>query len=633
MFRTHHFCVLLSVFTALIGELHAQSTPCAPLQATATLDCINQTVQLTTDTSYTTYLWTPSAGLSNDTISNPVASVAGTYSVTATYTGPNLVINPDFAAGNSGFNSGMNFTTTYSPGNYWVGNQWFLNYFPGLTDHTPTVDNMFMMIDGAGTPTMIWQETTLPLVPGADYDFSFWATESGANQPTFEVHFIGNVTGNTIVATLVGIPAPNNQGWFWDQYSVPTWNAGANTSVTIEIINLATQSYGVDFGMDDFDLHRVCTATDTVQVVIPLGVNLGPDVALCDVSNVTLNAGSGGTYLWNTGDTTQTITPGLPGIYSVIFDDGLCVTYDTIAVTALPIPIVDLGADTALCSIAGFTLDAGPGGTYVWNTGAITQSISPSSPGMYWVSYNNGSCTTIDTIVITALPAVSVNLGADISMCDVSVVILDAGPGGSYLWNTGDTTQTITPGISGMYSVIYSNGMCVDADTVIVSSVTVENVSLGPDVVLCQYDFFELDAGTGNTYLWSTGATTQTIAPQLAGTYYVTVGNGNCTSSDTVELAGTLGESILFIPNTITPNGNGLNDVFYPYGSEITSLHMRIYNRWGELIFESSDAATGWNGTYNGSVVQEDTYVYVIEYKTTCSGDGLRRTGHVNVVR
>jgi gliding motility-associated-like protein len=622
---------LMSAFT--FGLLHGQSLVCAPLQATATIDCNTQTVQLSVDTSYTSYQWSPSSGLSNDTIPNPVATAAGTYSVTATYSGPNLVINPDFAAGNSGFNSGMNFTTVYSPCDYWVGAQWFQNYFPGLTDHTPTTDNMFMMIDGCTTPTMIWEETNFTVIPGADYDFSFWATESGANQPTFEIHFIGNVTGDVIVASPVGIPAPTNSTWMWDPYGVPLWNAGANSSVTVRIINLATQGYGVDFGMDDFDFHRVCTSTDTVQVVLPLAVNLGPDIALCDVSNVTLNAGSGGTYLWNTGATTQTITPGVAGIYSVSFDDGLCITHDTIVVTNLPVPVVDLGNDTAACDVSALILDAGQGGTYLWNTGATTQTVSPTLPGTYWVSYDNGYCISYDTIVITALPPVSVNLGTDISLCDVSAVVLDAGVGGSYFWNTGATTQTITPGVAGIYWVFYSNGSCIDSDTIIVTSVTTEPVSLGEDLLLCQYDFLQLDAGAGDSYLWNNGANTETIAPQLAGTYFVTVTNGNCTSSDTIELVGDLGESILFIPNTITPDGNALNDVFFVYGSDITEFRMRIFNRWGELLFETNDPAAGWNGTYKGTLVEEDTYVYVIDYSTMCGGDTRKRTGHVNVIR
>lgn len=628
------FCVgLLLICATSSVSLSGQAFACAPLNATVTLDCVNQTAQLLVDSTYTGYLWTPSAGLSNDTIPNPIATTSGSYAVTATYTGPNQVVNPFFAAGNSGFTSGMNFTTVYSPCNYWVGNQWFMTYFPGLTDHTPTADNMFMMIDGCSAPTIIWEENNFVVQPNGDYQFSYWATESGANQPIFEIHFIGNVTGDVIVSTQNGIPAPTNSSWIWDQYSVGTWNAGANTSVSVRIINLATQSYGVDFGMDDFDFHQFCTQTDTIQVTFAPPVNLGPDISLCDVTTATLDAGPGGMYLWNTGATTQTIAPTGPGMYWVSYDNGICITTDTINVYSLPVPVVNLGADTVVCNLNTLVLDAGAGGNYLWNTGATTQTITPTSPGMYWVSYDNGFCTANDTIVVSALPSASVNLGADISLCDVSAVLLDAGPGGNYLWNTGDTTQTIAPGAAGVYWVMYDNGACVDYDTVIISSAITEPVVLGEDVLLCEYNFIQLDAGSGSNYLWSTGETTQTITPLLAGTYFVTVGTGNCTSSDTVELVGTLGESVLYVPNTITPNGNGLNDVFYAYSSDITSLHMRIFNRWGELIFETTDPNDGWDGTCNGSRVQEDTYVYVIEYSTTCSGDGQKRTGHVNVIR
>lgn len=119
----------------------------------------------------------------------------------------------------------------------------------------------------------------------------------------------------------------------------------------------------------------------------------------------------------------------------------------------------------------------------------------------------------------------------------------------------------------------------------------------------------------------------------MAGTYYVTVGSGNCTSTDTIELVGTLGESILFIPNTITPNGNGMNDVFYGYSADVAQFHMLIFDRWGQLIFESNDITQGWDGRYKGEVVQEETYVYVIDYTVECNGTVHNKTGHVNVVK
>lgn len=493
----HRLACLFFVLVVSIRCVFAQSSPCGPLQANAVVDCINGTAQLSVATGYNSFTWSPSAGLSNDTIPNPVASLSGTYSVTATYQGPNLVVNPDFAAGNTGFTSGMNFTTVYSPCNYWVGNQWFSTYFPGLLDHTPTNDNMFMMLDGCTTPTMIWEEANFTIVPGADYQFSFWATEAGVTAPTFEIHFIGNVTGNTVVATIPGIPSPNNSGFVWDQYMIPSWNAGANTSVTIQIINLATQSYGVDFGMDDFDFHRYCSSTDSVQVILPVPLSLGPDISLCD----------------------------LPSI----------------------------------------TLDAGPGNSYIWSTGATTQTISLSVPGTYWVIVDNGVCDVTDTIV---------------------------------LYNT--LTQP---------------------------------VELGEDISLCDFFSVELDAGSADSYLWSTGENSQSIAPASAGTYWVTATYGNCTSSDTIVLTGVLGESMVYIPNTVTPDGDVLNDVFFVYGTDMIDFRLRIFDRWGELIFESTDMAEGWDGTFKGEIVQQDTYVYVVDYKTTCDGTTRKKIGHVNVIR
>lgn len=474
----------------------AQTGPCNTLQTTASVNCLAGTAQLSATSGFNSYYWAPSTNLSNPGISNPVASAAGTYTVTASYVGPNMVVNPAFASGNTGFTSGMNFSATYTPCNYYVGPQWFGNYFPGLTDHTPTSDNMFMHIDGCTSQRIIWEEGPFLVQPNTDYLFYFWATEAGANQPTYEIHFIGNITGDNIISTQPGIAPPTNNSWIWDQYGVPSWNAGPNTSVTIRIINLATQGYGVDFGMDDFEFRQFCTNTDSVQVIFP-------------------------------------------------------------------------------------------------------------SP---------------------------VNLGADISTCDVSAVTLNAGPGTGYLWNTGATTQTISPAVAGPYSVTVQNGNCTFQDTIVITDIA-QHVSLGQDISLCEVYNVELNAGAGVSYLWSTGETSQVIHPTSPGTYWVTVDDGNCSTRDSIELTGVFGEGALFIPNTFTPDGNRTNDEFFVYGTGIVDYRLRIFNRWGELIFESSDPAQGWNGQYNSTIVEEGVYVYVIDYTTSCNGTFNKKVGHVNVVR
>jgi gliding motility-associated-like protein len=74
-------------------------------------------------------------------------------------------------------------------------------------------------------------------------------------------------------------------------------------------------------------------------------------------------------------------------------------------------------------------------------------------------------------------------------------------------------------------------------------------------------------------------------------------------------------EGQLFIPNSFTPNGDNMNDEFYAKGTGISEFNLKIYNRIGELIFESNDMNKGWNGSYFQRQVQQDIYAYIIEYK------------------
>jgi hypothetical protein len=172
--------------------------------------------------------------------------------------GQNLFANWDFSAGNTGFTSGLTYLPVYSPGNYWVGPGWFSStYDPNFPDHTPTSDNMFMSIDGAAT--VLWEQT-VSVIPFEVYNFSFWATRADYKEPKFEVHFIGNVTGDVIVLTQNGYTYAG--AWQWDQYGVPCWNAGQNTSMTVRIVNLEPDGNGVDFGMDDFSIRQCCRRDD-----------------------------------------------------------------------------------------------------------------------------------------------------------------------------------------------------------------------------------------------------------------------------------------------------------------------------------------------------------------------------------
>jgi hypothetical protein len=216
-------------------------------------------------------------------------------------------------------------------------------------------------------------------------------------------------------------------------------------------------------------------------------------------------------------------------------DSNGCSVADSINLTLLPAPQVDLGPDTTACS--SLSLNAGnPGSSYVWSTGATGQSINVTASGTYTVTVTepSGGCQTSDAIQVVISQPPIVDLGPDFFACLSAT--LDAGnPGATYLWSTGDTGQSLTIAASGTYSVtVTSPDGCQNTDAVLVTIGSPPMVDLGPDLTEC--DETTLTAGlSGASYLWSTGQTTASITIQDSGWYAVEVTNAQgCSGSDSI---------------------------------------------------------------------------------------------------
>ncbi|WP_320019449.1 gliding motility-associated C-terminal domain-containing protein [Labilibaculum manganireducens] len=289
-----------------------------------------------------------------------------------------------------------------------------------------------------------------------------------------------------------------------------------------------------------------CSATDDANATIHANpvVDLGIDQETCAGGTITFDAGNAGsTYLWSTGETTQTITVSTSGNYSVtVTDANGCSATDDANATIHANPTVNLGADQQTCSGNTITFDAGnAGSTYLWSTGETTQSITVSTSGNYSVTVTDANgCSTSDDANATIHPKPTVNLGADQQTCSGNTITFDAGNAGStYLWSTGETTQTITVSASGNYSVVVTdaNGCFAtdDANATIHANPT---VNLGADQTHCDGDFVVLDAGTQiGSYLWNTGETTQTITVSDPNNYFVDFTDANgCVATDSVTV-------------------------------------------------------------------------------------------------
>lgn len=317
-----------------------------------------------------------------------------------------------------------------------------------------------------------------------------------------------------------------------------------------------------------------------------------------------------GPSITSTSDSTAFIAPQSPGIftYTATVWDAFGCSYDTtLNVEVLANPQPDLGADTTVCEGSVLTLDAGSGNQYFWSNGAITQTINPDLSDNYAVTVTNSNgniaCYGSDTINITMIPWASVNLGPD--LCETESITLDAqNPGFDFLWSNGATTQTTTISSTGVYSVTVSYGgssLCSDVDSINVNVIPSPIVNLGPDQEICRHEFLDFDVSQSTpqyTYHWSTGSTSPYLhvegLPVGPAVYSVTV-TGCDSKSDTVVVSVIACD--LNIPNIITPNGDGINDVFevlnLPY---YPNSILMVYNRWGKKIYENSNYMNDWDG-------------------------------------
>ncbi|MGV9013301.1 MAG: gliding motility-associated C-terminal domain-containing protein [Flavobacteriales bacterium] len=282
-----------------------------------------------------------------------------------------------------------------------------------------------------------------------------------------------------------------------------------------------------------------CIASDTMSVTVtPLpAVSLGSDQPICPGATLALDATVAGTatYLWNNGATSPTITAGV-GTWQVAVTQAGCTGTDMLSITALPLPLVDLGPDTTLCAGNSINLSAAtPGATYAWNDGSSNPTFSVGSPGSYWVEADLNGCMDRDTVTIGFSPLPIVAIGPDTVLCQGGILALNAAvPGGSYLWNDGVTTASRSLTNTGTYSVIVTVNGCSNSDQVEVTFDPVPAVDLGPDTAICAYGQVMLNAASpGAIFLWNDGSTLEqrTVG---AGTWSVVASADGCTASDQV---------------------------------------------------------------------------------------------------
>lgn len=217
-----------------------------------------------------------------------------------------------------------------------------------------------------------------------------------------------------------------------------------------------------------------CQDIDSINIKflkIPF-VDIGGDQDLCEGEQYLLTAGNpGADFLWSTGDTTSAIEVGTSGTYWVRVSAGICFKEDTATLTFHALPTVNLGPDRELCT-RSVTLNANSGGELLWSTGDSSYSIEVNQSGTYWIRGRNTFCEAVDSVSLTLLEPVFLDLGKDLKLCpdENEVVYLSVLQNAArYSWSTGEETQVIAVNQPGRYSVeIEAINGCTGADEIVV---------------------------------------------------------------------------------------------------------------------------------------------------------------------
>ncbi|MDD2635333.1 MAG: T9SS type B sorting domain-containing protein, partial [Bacteroidales bacterium] len=307
-----------------------------------------------------------------------------------------------------------------------------------------------------------------------------------------------------------------------------------------------------------------CYIETTINLSTPTAapINIPSEITACFHDTITLDATSNYIdYLWSTPDaaTTQTIEVYDGGHYTVSVTDAYsCTTSATVFVNELPDKDLFVLHELFLCPNESISVQVAGYSNYLWFDGSTSTSHSFTDSGEYWLQAFDGSCWYYDTLTITKLPKPAVNLGGNLTVCEGdSVEIYTDTNFASYLWQDNSTNETYWASeTESVFVVVTDNNACTASDTISVTSIPAEDISLGADTTVCTSKPFILDpndTSANNTYLWSIGDSSNTLSVSSTGQYWVEVTNfAGCISTDTItltifpEITLDLGEDISF---------------------------------------------------------------------------------------
>ncbi|MEM6344659.1 MAG: gliding motility-associated C-terminal domain-containing protein [Bacteroidota bacterium] len=409
-----------------------------------------------------------------------------------------------------------------------------------------------------------------------------------------------------------------------------------------------------------------CVDTDTTLLTVyaPPPVNAGPDFETCIFTEAQLQGSGGAVYSWTPAATLNDSTLANPitntlvsteFILTVIDTNG-CVASDSVFLTVNPLPIVEAGPDQEICRRDEATLSASGATSYQWtpeqsisNPLSGTTQAFPQFTTLYTVlGTDDNGCQNTDSMTVTVWQLDTIQGDDYAEICIGQGITLSVDGAASYEWNTGelDNDIAVSPAFSTEYWVIpYEENGC-PGDTFFIDLYVERNLpiaELRPDPQEGFYPLvvnFENLSRNATNYFWDFGddSTSMEINPthtyNLPGQYIVTlVADNDIGCPTTIEYSFIdAWDFEIFFPTAFSPNNDGYNDEYKIVMNSIEFFNIKIYDRWGQVVFEANDPQFGWDGNKNGRAVPEGVYTYVVDARTF-KGDPIRRGGTITLIR
>ncbi|MHC1705937.1 MAG: gliding motility-associated C-terminal domain-containing protein [Bacteroidales bacterium] len=609
-----------------------------------------------------TYIWSPATGLSATNVANPLASplVTTTYHVTVSdgfnqasgqvtlqviaaplvNAGPDTLIcgcspltlsqsSVSFTAsfawispGDGVFDDPNDLHPTYSPGPWDCQNGTFQLFLHGV-GNTPCGDVYDTIVITISPLTIAYAGENDTICEGETYTLSH-SVVTDAESVLWTTSGDGSYDDQTILHPVY-TPGPNDI-------------IAGSVTLTLNAENPFPQCAD--------------SSSFLVLTIKPLPVaNAGSNVTICSGDSAQLQASGGGTYAWlpATGLSDDSISnpfafPVITTVYTLTVTLEGCSASDQLTVTVRPLPALTISPDPHICPGDSTNIWANGASAWLWSTGATTNSIwvSPLVSTNYYVTgTDNFGChsTAQITVIVDPVPVLSVD-PQESDICRGEHVIITVQGAYYYSWSP-------QKGISNPYSYM------VQAEPLQTTEYTITGTNLEgckstiktfirvlekpelklPDSsFLCLGDQMILNAGwnDGVDYQWQDGSQSQFYKVTEPGLYFVVASNPGCEVSDTVIIYPC---AILWVPNAFTPDGDGLNEIFQiKTTTELLEYQIYIYSRKGELIYESDDVYSGWDGKFKDSMCGPGVFTWMIYYKSRDAGPQLMK-GTVTLFR